>query len=74
LLGDDVSPALSDVTGTSIRANNNYSDVDSSVSDVQPTVDNVVMRGVNNNYHDTASRHSELYSCFNCVNLVLADC
>ena len=61
LLGD-----VSNVTGASVNTNNNDADtdIDSSVSDVQPTVDNVVMQGINNNYRDIASSHSKLCSYF----------
>jgi len=60
LLGDDVS----NIADTNVSANNNDADVDRSVSDVQPTVDNVVMQGINNNYRDVTSSHSKLCNYF----------
>ena len=77
LLGDDVGHVISDVTGSGVNVNNNdVVDIDSSVSDIQLTVDNVVTQGVNNNNRDTSCTHSKFCSYFYCstyINRVLAD-
>jgi len=58
LLGDDTGRHAGDVTETTVSANNN--NIASSVSDAQPTVDNVVVLGVNNNYQDTETSSRKL--------------
>ena len=64
----DVQPSsVGDDTMTSVNTNNN--DVNNSVFDTPPAVDNVIMQGVNNNYRcDTADTDrklcaSELHVC-----------
>jgi len=58
LLGDDTGRHAGDVTEITVSANNN--NIASSVSDAQPTVDNVVVLGVNNNYQDTETSSRKL--------------
>ena len=62
LLADD-GRDISLVSGDAVTAvNGNNNDVASSGTDSSPTVDNVIIGGVNNNRNDTPTSDSELYA------------